>query len=103
MSDKPLDLRDVLPQSAVKSKKGSPMRPVSERTFHPISWPNDTPHSKQHRKDDKNSAPVSQPQETQVSQPTPKVTRAAPVSVYNSHGVVGTDDPSLGKNVDSKA
>lgn len=79
------------------------MRPVSEQTFHPISWPNDTPHSRQHRKDDKKPEPVGQIQETETPQPAPKVSPAAPVSVYNSHGVVDTDDPSLGQNVDSKA
>lgn len=79
------------------------MRPVSERTFHPISWPNDTPHSRQDRKDDKNPVSVGEVHETEVSQPTAKVPKEAPVSVYNRQGVVSKDDPSIGKNVDLEA
>jgi hypothetical protein len=76
------------------------MKPVSDRSFQPVGWQDDTLHSRQGRKDGKEKIQMKEVAPVEPAQIPPKPVQKIPVSLYNNKGEVSTSDSSLGQHVD---
>lgn len=83
------------------------MRPVSDRTFQPIAWPQDPLHS-QHGKKEEHPPIQTEPTEPvdaalEIPSSSAKTIPKIALSLYDNKGVMKTEEPETGQNLDLKA
>lgn len=83
------------------------MRPVSDRSFQPVAWPQDPLNSQHGRKEEqpvKAADPVEETDPTtDAAQVAAQVVPKIALALYDNKGVMRTEEADTGQNLDLKA